>query len=64
VQRVEAALQALGIEHFNKGRVAKRIMKDLAGKSLDDLPHETVDNFAKVIAEINRLVARWRSEKK
>nr|VFK00585.1 MAG: AAA ATPase domain-containing protein [Candidatus Kentron sp. H]VFK00659.1 MAG: AAA ATPase domain-containing protein [Candidatus Kentron sp. H]VFK04645.1 MAG: AAA ATPase domain-containing protein [Candidatus Kentron sp. H] len=60
VQRVEAALKTLGIEHFNKGRVAKRIMKDLAGKSLEDLPPETVDNFVKVVAEINRLVTKWR----
>jgi len=42
--------------------VAKRIMKDLAGKSLDDLPATTVDACAKVITEANRLVARWRGE--
>ena len=62
VQRVEAVLKTKGIETFNKGRVAKRIMKDLAGKSLEDLPTETIDNFAKVIAEANRLVAKWRGE--
>jgi len=62
VQRVEAALQAAGIEKFNKGRVAKRIMKDLASKSLDDLPPETIENFAKVISEVNHLVANWRGE--
>ncbi len=62
VHRVEAALQATGVEVFNKGRVAKRIMKDLAGKSLDDLPADTVDNFAKVIAAVNRLVTKWREE--
>lgn len=63
VQRVEAALKTLGIERFNKGRVAKRIMGDLAGKSLGDLPSGTGDNFARVIAEINRLVTKWRGEK-
>jgi predicted ATP-dependent endonuclease of OLD family len=62
VHRVETALQATGIELFNKGRVAKRIMKDLAGKSLDNLPTDTVDNFAKVIAAVNRLVTKWREE--
>ena len=62
VQRVEVALKINGIETFNKGRVAKRIMKDLAGKSLEDLPTETVENFSKVIAEVNCLVTRWRSE--
>jgi len=60
-QRVESSLQAAGIEMFNKGRVAKRIMKDLAGKSLEDLPPDTVDNFAKVIAEVNGLVITWRN---
>nr|VFK42897.1 MAG: AAA ATPase domain-containing protein [Candidatus Kentron sp. TC] len=63
VQRVETALQSLGIEKFNKGRVAKRIMQDLAGKSPDAVPSETADNFAKVIAEINRLVMKWRGGK-
>ena len=62
VQRVEAALQAKGIEVFNKGRVAKRIMKDLAGKSLDDLAQDTVANFEKVVVEVNGLVAKWRNE--
>lgn len=63
VQRVEDALQATGIGIFNKGRVAKRIMNDLAGKSLDELPTETVDNFAKVITAVNRLVTKWRGAK-
>jgi len=60
VQRVETALRATGIEMFNKGRVAKRIMKDLAVIGLDELPKETVDNFAKLLAEVNSLVAKWR----
>jgi len=64
VQRVEAALQEAGIERFNKGHIAKRIMTDLKGKSADELPSETVDNFVKVIAAINRLVAKWRGGKK
>nr|VFK42921.1 MAG: AAA ATPase domain-containing protein [Candidatus Kentron sp. TC] len=63
VQRVETTLKSLGIEKFNKGRVAKRIMQDLAGKSPDAVPSETADNFAKVIAEINRLVMKWRGGK-
>lgn len=62
IQRVESSLQAAGIEVFNKGRVAKRIMKDLAGKSAEELPPDTVKNFAKVIAEVNGLVAKWRNE--
>lgn len=62
VQRVETALQSTGVPIFNKGRVAKRIMKDLAGKSLEDLPSETIDNFAKVIAAVNGLMAKWRTD--
>lgn len=61
VQRVEEALVAKGIQHFNKGRVAKRIMNDLAKKGLADLPHETVDNYRKVFTTINQIVAAWRA---
>ncbi len=62
VQRVETALQGTGIETFNKGRVAKRIMKDLAEKSLSDLDDATIDNFTKVIAAVNSLLSKWREQ--
>ena len=62
IQRVASSLKDAGIEVFNKGRVAKLIMTDLSGKSAEDLPSDTVNNFAKVIAEVNRLVAEWREE--
>ena len=61
VERVEKALKERGIEQFNKGRVAKRIMRDLANKSIADLPVETVDNFKKVFATINDVVATWKN---
>lgn len=61
VDRVEEALRAEGIEHFNKGRVAKRIMQDLAKKTLSDLPTETVDNFKKVIDAINEIARGWKT---
>ena len=48
------------IPDFNKGRVAKRIMEDLAKKKLSDLPSATVENFKKVITAANSLVAGWR----
>ena len=62
IQRIESSLKDAGIKVFNKGRVAKRIMKDLSGKSVEDLPSDTVNNFANVIAKVNRLVAEWRKE--
>jgi len=40
--------------------VGKRIMLDLPKKKLADLPTDTVDNFAKVIAAINGIVADWK----
>lgn len=60
VDRVETALKSHGIEHFNKGRVAKRIMKDLAQRTLTDLPEDTINNFKKVIDSINKIVQTWR----
>lgn len=61
VQRVEQALQAAGIEKFNKGRPAKRIMKDLANAELKNLPLETAKRFRLVIESANQIVAKWRS---
>ena len=59
VDRVEIALRELGIEKFNKGRVAKQIMSDLATKSIEDLPTETVARFEAVISAINGLFEEW-----
>ncbi len=44
---------------FNKGRVAKLIMQDLAGKSLKDLEPATVNSFRKAIAAINAVNPKW-----
>lgn len=60
VERVSEALKQAGIAEFNKGRVAKRIMDDLAKKKLSDLSNSTVEQFKKVIAAINSTVATWR----
>jgi len=54
VGRVEDALSLLGIR-FNKGRVAKLIMAELAKKSLSEIDAETVGKFRKVIDAINGL---------
>lgn len=60
VERVEEAMKLIGIPDFNKGRVAKRIMEDLARKKISDLPSATVENFKKVIAATNALIVGWR----
>ena len=60
IGRVEEALKAKGVDKFNKGRVGKRIMVDLPMKKLADLPKDTLDNFTKVIAAINGIVADWK----
>jgi len=62
VERVEEALRANGVDKFNKGRVAKRIMFDLPKQRLADLTKETVDNFTKVIEAINGIVADWKKQ--
>jgi len=60
VERVGAALKQAGIPEFNKGRVAKRIIDDLAKKKIGDLPTTTIDRFKKVMAAVNAIVADWR----
>jgi hypothetical protein len=62
VERVGEALKQAGIAEFNKGRVAKRIMDDLAKKKLSDLPTTTVNNFTKVFSAINSIVQGWRKK--
>ena len=60
IQRIEEALKAHGVDKFNKGRAAKRIMDDLPRKKLADLPVETVENFKKVILAINAIADGWK----
>lgn len=58
VDRLSAHFESLGMP-FNKGRVAKRIMKDLAIKEAADLPEGTLDGFRKAVAAVNAVAARW-----
>ena len=60
VERCEEALQKLGIVSFNKGRVAKRIMREIGGKQIDEFPKETIERFEKLFAAINNIVNEWR----
>lgn len=58
VERLSTYFDGQGIA-FNKGRVAKRIMKDLGVKQAADLSSETLDGFRKAIAAVNAVAARW-----
>lgn len=61
VERVEDAFAKSGLPEFNKGRVAKRIMTELAKKDLASVDKDTVAKFRKVIDAINQLVSGWKS---
>lgn len=58
VDRLGLNFESQGLT-FNKGRVAKHIMKDLATKQAKDLPAATLDGFRKAISAVNAVVARW-----
>jgi len=62
IERVAEAFKQLGIPEFNKGRVAKRIMSDLAKKTSSELPEATINNFAKVFGELNNIIEFWRKK--
>lgn len=59
VDRVVAALKKENIRKFNKGRVAKMILRDITSKSLSDFDDSTVDSFRKVISAINEIYMKW-----
>lgn len=50
-----------GVE-FNKGRVAKRILRDLERKNAESLDTKTLANFEKIATTLNRLVKNWNRE--
>lgn len=60
VDRLDAHFGGLGIP-FNKGRVAKRLMKELAAKELAELSLPTVSGFRKAILAVNGVADRWRA---
>ena len=60
VERCEEALQKIGIASFNKGRVAKRIMREIGGKQIGDFSNETIERFEKLFVAINNIVKEWR----
>ncbi len=61
VASIRDALKDVGVETFNKGRVAKRIMSDLAGKHLTDLGADTEMKFSQVIEALNAIIAKWKA---
>jgi hypothetical protein len=64
VAAIEDGLKQVGVETFNKGRVAKLIMSDLAGKELAALGAETAKKFSLVINAINAILAKWKAPTK
>lgn len=62
VAAIEEALGQIGVKTFNKGRVAKLIMSDLAGKNLAALGAETEKKFSRVIEAVNAIVAQWKAK--
>lgn len=60
LERVEEALKALGVEKFNKGRVAKRIMSDLVKKKASDISTDTISKFEKIFAALNQIMTTWK----
>ena len=61
VAALQEGLKQVGIETFNKGRIAKLIMSDLAAKNLVDLGAETENKFSQVIEAVNAIMAKWRA---
>jgi predicted ATP-dependent endonuclease of OLD family len=61
VERVEDAFSGRNLGEYNKGRVAKRIIADLGKKILTDVDLDTASKFRKVIDEINKIAATWKS---
>lgn len=59
VDRLTRHFEPMGVK-FNKGRVAKLIMKDLSTQKLDDLPVQTKESFNKVVDAVNHIVAKWQ----
>ena len=62
VDRVAEALKKEKVKKFNKGRVAKMILRDITSKSLSDFDDSTVDSFRKVISAINEIYMKWTEE--
>ncbi|MBX3624105.1 MAG: AAA family ATPase [Rhizobacter sp.] len=63
VDRLTTFFEKKGVK-FNKGRVAKVIMKDLSKQKFAELPQETRDRFAKVFEAVNGIAARWAAAAK
>ncbi|WP_374028138.1 AAA family ATPase [Bdellovibrio bacteriovorus] len=61
VDRVIVALNEVGVEHFNKGRVAKKMLADFSAKNVAT-DATTLENFQKVFDVVNGLVSSWEDD--
>ena len=59
--RVQDALANRGIPDFNRDRIARRIMRDLAKRTFSELPPVTVERFQKLITAINASFRAWKA---
>ncbi|MHB9134215.1 MAG: AAA family ATPase [Armatimonadota bacterium] len=62
VDRVRDALLDRRIPHFDRARIARNIVLDLAKKSLAECEESTIDNFACLFAAINAATGAWLPE--
>ncbi len=52
-------MKTLGVEQFDKGRVAKKVMTDFVKMDLNELDKETQGNFTKVFEGLNKVIQKW-----
>ncbi len=58
VRRLEVYFESMGVS-FNKGRVAKRIMKEMATKTISEVSPDTVTRFRNAIHAVNAIARKW-----
>jgi len=62
ITRVTEALAQRGIVRFKKSRVARHLLQQLNGQTLEMLPEITLERVTRVVAAINRIVGGWDNE--
>lgn len=60
LDRVQDAMERIGIQKFNKGRPAKLLMRRMATMKLGDLSPTCAERFRMVFKQVNTTVAKWR----
>jgi hypothetical protein len=55
-------LQERGITRFDRDRIARRVIRDLAQRPAAEIPEVTLAAFSRVIHAVNTLVQRWKGQ--